>query len=72
MSPKRPQVSSDLTFLTNEAGYSLRERLAALLAHARLFDCLVGYFYASGFYKLSGLSNLSYPLPGHFPHFLRI
>ena len=30
----------------------MRERLAALLAQCRLFDCLVGYFYVSGFFKL--------------------
>ncbi len=52
MSPKSSQPSSDLTFLTNEAGYSLRERLAALLVHCRLFDSLVGYFYVSGFFKI--------------------
>lgn len=28
-------MSSDLTFITNEAGNTLRERLAALLAHTR-------------------------------------
>jgi hypothetical protein len=52
MSPKSSPVSSDLTFLTNEPGNSLRERMAALLAPSRLFDCLVGYFYISGFFKL--------------------
>jgi phosphatidylserine/phosphatidylglycerophosphate/cardiolipin synthase-like enzyme len=52
MSPKSSPVSSDLTFLTNEPGNSLGERMAALLAPSRLFDCLVGYFYISGFFKL--------------------
>src|SRR5947208_15110122 len=46
-------ISSDLTFLTNEAGKSLRDRFAALLTDdTRFFDCLVGYFFISGFYKL--------------------
>lgn len=45
-------MSSDLTFLTNEAGKTLRDRFGALLTDdTRFFDCLVGYFYISGFYK---------------------
>jgi superfamily II DNA or RNA helicase len=46
-------MSFDLTFLTNEAGKTLRDRFGALLTDdTRFFDCLVGYFYISGFYKL--------------------
>ncbi|HWZ94570.1 MAG TPA: helicase-related protein [Opitutaceae bacterium] len=46
-------MSSDLTFITNEAGKSLRDRFGVLLGEdTRFFDCLVGYFYISGFYKL--------------------
>ena len=46
-------ISSDLTFLTNEPGNTLRDRFAVLLAEdTRFFDCLVGYFFISGFYKL--------------------
>ena len=46
-------ISSDLTFLTNEAGKSLRDRFGVLLTDdTRFFDCLVGYFFISGFYKL--------------------
>jgi phosphatidylserine/phosphatidylglycerophosphate/cardiolipin synthase-like enzyme len=46
-------MSSDLTFLTNEAGKSLGDRFGILLGDAtRYFDCLVGYFFISGFYKL--------------------
>lgn len=46
-------MSFDLTFLTNEPGKSLRERFAVLLGDdTRCFDCLVGYFFISGFYKL--------------------
>ena len=44
---------SDMTFISNEAGRTLRERLSALLgADTRQFDCLVGYFFISGFHKL--------------------
>jgi superfamily II DNA/RNA helicase len=46
-------MSSDLTFLTNEAGKSLKERFSDILkTDARFFDCLVGYFFISGFYKI--------------------
>ena len=43
-------MSSDLTFLTNESGKSLKERFSDILkTDARFFDCLVGYFFISGF-----------------------
>jgi superfamily II DNA/RNA helicase len=46
-------MSSDLTFLTNELGNTLRDRFNALLGEdTRLFDVLVGYFYVSGFHQL--------------------
>ncbi len=46
-------MSSDLTFITNEPGKSLRDRFGILLGNnTRYFDCLVGYFFISGFYKL--------------------
>ncbi len=46
-------ASLDLTFLTNEPGKTLRDRFADLLRDdTRQFDCLVGYFFISGFYKL--------------------
>ena len=46
-------MSSDLTFITNESGKSLRDRFSVLLGDdTRLFDCLVGYFFISGFHKL--------------------
>ena len=46
-------ASSDLTFITNEAGQSLRDRFATLLhKDTRFFDCLVGYFFISGFYRI--------------------
>jgi superfamily II DNA/RNA helicase len=50
--PSMP-LSSDLTFLTNETGNTLHERFTVLLKKdTRYFDCLVGYFFVSGFYKL--------------------
>jgi len=46
-------MSSDLTFITNEPGKSLCDRLDVLLRDdTNSFDCLVGYFFISGFYKL--------------------
>ena len=46
-------ASSDLTFVTNEKGQSLAQRFSVLLgANTRYFDCLVGYFFISGFHKL--------------------
>ncbi len=46
--------SSDLTFITNEQGRSLADRFSVLLGkNTRAFDCLVGYFYLSGFRRLS-------------------
>ena len=46
-------VSSDLTFITNEKGKHLSDRFAVLLGNnTRFFDCLVGYFFISGFHKL--------------------
>ncbi len=46
-------MSTDLTFITNEPGTSLRDRFGVLLGEdTRFFDCLVGYFFISGFYKL--------------------
>jgi superfamily II DNA/RNA helicase len=46
-------MSSDLTFITNEPGNTLGDRLGVLLKdNTRLFDCLVGYFFVSGFYRL--------------------
>jgi superfamily II DNA/RNA helicase len=51
--PKRDYSSSDLTFLTNEAGNTLRDRFHVLLeGSTRFFDVLVGYFFVSGFYQL--------------------
>lgn len=48
-----PFFSSDLTFITNEPNNLLRDRFGILLKNdTRFFDCLVGYFFISGFHKL--------------------
>ena len=45
-------TSTDLTFFTNEEGKSLLNRFEKVLKSTKFFDCLVGYFYTSGFYKV--------------------
>lgn len=46
-------MSSDLTFITNEQGTNLSQRFGVLPGeNTRYFDCLVGYFFLSGFHKL--------------------
>jgi len=45
-------MSSDLTFITNEENNKLVDRFAALIKDSQFFDCLVGYFYTSGFNSL--------------------
>ena len=45
-------MNSDLTFITNENNQTLKERFEVLIKGTRLFDCLVGYFYSSGFHAL--------------------
>ncbi|MGP8336640.1 MAG: helicase-related protein, partial [Methanosarcinaceae archaeon] len=45
-------MTTDLTFITNEENNKLVNRFAALIKHSQFFDCLVGYFYTSGFHFL--------------------
>lgn len=45
-------MSSDLTFITNEENNNLRDRFKSLIKDVRFFDCLVGYFYTSGFFSI--------------------
>jgi superfamily II DNA or RNA helicase len=45
-------MTTDLTFLTNEHGKRLKDRFEVLIKDTRFFDCLVGYFYTSGFFKI--------------------
>ena len=43
---------TDLTFITNDPGCRLKNRFQTLIKDCRFFDCLVAYFYASGFYQI--------------------
>lgn len=46
-------MTTDLTFITNQPDSNLLERFKVLIkSNTRHFDCLVGYFYTSGFYRL--------------------
>jgi len=45
-------MNTDLTFITNEENQNLKERFEVLIKDTQFFDCLVGYFYASGFHVL--------------------
>jgi HKD family nuclease len=45
-------MTSDLTFVTNERNHTLLDRFKVLINDTRLFDVLVGYFFASGFHSL--------------------
>lgn len=41
-----------LSFITNEENQSLKERFGVLIRNSSSFDCLVGYFYSSGFHAV--------------------
>lgn len=45
-------MNTDLSFITNEENQSLKERFGVLIKSTRFFDCLVGYFYSSGFHAI--------------------
>lgn len=45
-------MTTDLTFITNENGQSLKDRFNVLIKDARFFDVLSGYFYTSGFHAI--------------------
>ena len=45
-------MDTDLTFITNEKGKTLLNRFDTLTKGTEFFDCLVGYFYTSGFYAM--------------------
>jgi len=45
-------MTTDTSFFTNEPGYRLKDRFSKLVKGTELFDCLVGYFYSSGFYAV--------------------
>lgn len=43
---------TDLTFITNEPGKTLKDRFEQLIKDSKFFDCLVAYFYISGFHLI--------------------
>ena len=45
-------MDTDLSFITNEQNQSLKDRFEVLIEDTSFFDCLVGYFYTSGFHAL--------------------
>lgn len=45
-------MNSNLSFITNEENQNLKERFRSLIKDTLFFDCLVGYFYSSGFYSI--------------------
>ncbi len=45
-------MNTDLSFITNEKNRSLKDRFEVLIKDTSFFDCLVGYFYTSGFHAL--------------------
>ncbi len=45
-------MTTDLTFITNEENNKLVDRFAALIKDSKYFDCLIGYFYTSGFHSI--------------------
>jgi hypothetical protein len=45
-------MNTDLSFITNEENQSLKERFRFLIKDTSFFDCLVGYFYSSGFHAV--------------------
>jgi len=44
--------NTDLTFITNEEQKNLKARFRVLIKDTKFFDCLVGYFYTSGFHAV--------------------
>jgi len=46
------QEHTDLTFITNEENQTLKDRFEKLIKDSKFFDCLVAYFYTSGFHVL--------------------
>lgn len=44
--------NTDLAFITNEEQHNLKARFRVLIKDTKFFDCLVGYFYTSGFHAV--------------------
>ncbi len=51
-SAERKSIPLDLTFIANEPGKTLKDRFEQLIKDCKFFDCLVAYFYVSGFYAI--------------------
>ncbi|MGB9822926.1 phospholipase D-like domain-containing protein, partial [Thermodesulfovibrio sp.] len=45
-------MNLDLTFIVNEDGKTLKDRFEQLIKDCKFFDCLVAYFYVSGFHLI--------------------
>ena len=45
-------MNTDLSFITNEGNQTLKERFRVLIKDTSFFDCIVGYFYSSGFHAI--------------------
>lgn len=45
-------MHTDRSFFTNQSDETLQERFGVLIKHCQSFDCLVSYFYLSGFHAL--------------------
>jgi len=46
------KMDTDLSFITNTEKQNLKERFQVLIKDTEFFDCLVGYFYSSGFHAI--------------------
>jgi hypothetical protein len=51
-SKEKSFTNTDTSFITNEKKQSLKDRFEVLIKDTSFFDCLVGYFYTSGFFAL--------------------
>ncbi len=49
---KKTICNLDLTFIVNEPGKTLKDRFEQLIKDCKFFDCLVAYFYVSGFHSI--------------------
>ncbi len=45
-------MNIDLSFITNEKNQNLRDRFEKLIKDTAFFDCLIGYFFSSGFHSI--------------------
>ncbi|MBC7361196.1 MAG: helicase [Candidatus Aminicenantes bacterium] len=50
--PGDERSTLDLTFIVNEPGRTLKDRFEQLIKDCSFFDCLVAYFYVSGFHAI--------------------